>query len=159
MIGLLLFRWCSCRQFPDTWSFARAKSSCPARLCYAGPLEKGAAEIQSGELDWSEPATNQFRPVSFKDADKISDKPPEPFPSSAQSLILKKLADEVISVLLSQAFPENNLTPLLFVETRHASGTISRADQSAVAFVEHEAPFILTMIGLTPNSDFPFGFH
>jgi FAD/FMN-containing dehydrogenase len=137
---------------PMVPEFLQGKSAVVVRGCYAGPIEKGEEMIRSW-LDWKEPMANLFGAIPFKDADTISDDPKDPIPATARSLIVNELSDDVISILLKLAFPQNESTPLFATEIHHGGGAMARADNNAVSYSQHDAPFILNMVGLIPNPE------
>ncbi|OJF97154.1 FAD-binding oxidoreductase [Alkalibacterium sp. 20] len=139
-------------QLPIVPDFLQGKSAVVVRGCYAGPVEKGEEMIKSW-LDWMEPMANLFGAIPFKDADSISDDPKDPIPATAQSIIINELSDDAIGILLNRAFAQNEPTPLFTTEIHHGGGAMARADKDAVAYSQHDAPFILNMVGLIPTPE------
>jgi len=132
--------------------FLQGKSAVVVRGCYVGHIEKGEEMIKSW-LDWMEPIANQFGAITFNEADTISDDPKEPIPATARSLIVSELSDEVVSILLKRAFAHNEPTPLFATEIHHGGGAMARADKDVVAYSQHDAPFIINMLGLVPTPE------
>ena len=136
----------------DLPEFLQGQSFVIVRGCYVGPTEKDAEAIESW-LDWKEPLVNEFKSIPFLNADIISNDPKEPSAATGTNIILKDLSDEVIDTLINRAFPKSEPIPLILAEVHHAGGAVSQADKNATAFSQHEAPFILKMIGVTDTPD------
>lgn len=135
---------------PTIAEFLRGQSVVMIRGCYTGPVEKGAAIIKSW-VDWMEPMANLFGPIPFQAADTISNDPKEPNLAMVTNIIIKDLSDEVIKALIDKAFPAHEPIPLLFTELTHAGGAMARVDNDANAFCQHDAPFVLKLIGHIPT--------
>src|SRR5699024_5915227 len=109
--------------------------------------EKGEAMIQPW-LEWKEPAENSFGVIPFRESDTISNDPVDPVPATERNFVIREISDEVIETLSRWALPQDGPTPLLMSAIRHAGGAMARIDADAIAYSQHDAPFILGMVGL-----------
>lgn len=130
--------------------FLRGKSVVVIRGCYLGGMEAGKADI-THFLNWQEPMMNLFRPIEYSEADIISDDPKDPTAALATNVILNGITDNVIQTLIKYAVPTDGPSPLMMAEILHAGGQIAKADPSTTAFSQHDAPFILKIIGINPE--------
>lgn len=130
--------------------FLRGKSVVVLRGCYLGRPEAGAEDI-AHFLNWQEPMMNLFRPIDYSEADIISDDPKDPTAALATNVILNDITDHVIQTLIKYAVPTDGPSPLLMAEILHAGGQIAKADPSTTSFSQHDAPFILKILGINPE--------
>ena len=126
------------------------------RGCYAGEGEEGAETIQSW-VKWKEPLSNTFDTFPFSEADRISEDPTEPSPTTTNNIILTELTDEVIDFLIRRDLKadesKNQPAPLFIAELHQAGGAIAQAAGKSEAFSQHDAAFILKLVGNTHSPE------
>jgi len=116
--------------------------------CHCGPLEQGAALIQSWR-DWQPPLMDAFGPMPFTEVARISQDPAQPSPSLNTGGWLGDLSDATIDTLVRYGTLQAGRAPLLLVEVRHAGGAMGRAGENA-AFGHRDAELLLTAVGHIP---------
>ncbi|HSP46982.1 MAG TPA: FAD-binding oxidoreductase [Clostridiaceae bacterium] len=130
----------------------RGKSVVMVRGAYCGPKEEGEKLIRPW-LEWREPLVNMWGTMPFMEVDSISNDPKDPIPAFVTNVQFDEITDKVIDELIKRAFPENGMSPLLFCETYHTGGAISRPERGGNAYSHRNGAFILKMIGLTPTPE------
>jgi hypothetical protein len=118
--------------------------------CYCGPLEEGAALIQSWR-DWQPPMIDLFGPMPFSQVAQISQDPADPMPSFVTNVWLRDLPDPAVDTIVRYATLQAGPAPLIFLEVRHAGGAIGRADPDQSAFGYRDADLLLEAVGIVPE--------
>lgn len=128
----------------------RGRSFAIVRGCYCGPVEEGAALIDSWR-EWRAPALDMFGEMSFRDAATISNDPVDPIPAMATGRWLADLDDEVIDALIAAVYPRGGPPPVIFAEVRHCGGAISSGP--AAAYGNRDAELLLEVVGIAPSPE------
>lgn len=136
-------------QVPDVF---RGKSFVMVRGCYAGPVEAGAALVQSWR-DWQAPLIDDFGEMAFAQVAKISNDPTNPAPSKTTGAWMRELSDAAIDTLVQYARPRATPPGLTAVEVRHVGGAMNRAPADLNAFSHRDADLLLFAVGSTPTPE------
>jgi FAD/FMN-containing dehydrogenase len=118
--------------------------------CYCGPLEEGEALIKTWR-DWQTPMLDMFGPMPFSQVAQISQDPADPMPSFVTTEWLRELPDEAVATITRYATLQAGRVPLIFIEVRHAGGTISRGRPEDSAFGHRDAELLLEAVGIVPE--------
>ncbi len=137
---------------PQAPEILRGKSFAIVRGCYAGPVEEGAALLQSWR-DWKAPLIDDFKAMPFSDAAKISNDPVNPMPSKATGAWMRELSDAAIDTLVRYTIPRDGPPAITFSEVRHAGGAIARVAPGESAFSRRDAELLLSCVGMAPTPE------
>jgi hypothetical protein len=130
----------------------RGKSFILVSGCYCGPVENGESLIQDW-LNWERPIDNSFQAMPFGEVASISNDPEDPMPAYHNGAWISSLDDEAIDTLIKFGLSIEGSSPLVITEVRHVEGAMARVDESLSAFGHRGAPFVLDIVGVTPNPE------
>lgn len=120
--------------------------------CYCGPLDEGAALVQTWR-DWQAPLIDLFDPMPFSQVAQISQDPADPMPSFVTSAWLREVTDGAAAIIARYATLQAGPAPLVFIEVRHAGGAIGRADPALSAFGHRDAELLLQAVGIAATPE------
>lgn len=129
----------------------RGRSFAIVRGCHCGD-EAEATELVDEWRRWREPAVDMFGPMPFTDIAVVSQDPIDPVPAMSTGVWLSGLGVDVVEAMVEVAAHGEVPSPVIFAETRHAGGAISRpgADTS---FTARQSERMLQVVALTPGPE------
>ncbi len=130
----------------------RGQSFVIVRGCYLGASSDGEALLAYWR-NWQAPAIDEFREMSFIQADQISQDPVDPIPALNSGEWLRDLSDETADALIGHTFPQGGPPLLVFNEVRLAGGAIARIDPATTAYSHRDEKFIWVSIALGPSEE------
>lgn len=132
----------------------RAKTFVIVRGCQVGEPAEAAAQIDRWR-QWRTPLIDTWGAMPFARSAEISQDPVDPVPAASSGRWLATLDDQVLDAMLA-GFPDDGPPSLLFAETRHAGGAISRPNPH-VSFAARDAAHSLEMVGLVTSPEVAAG--
>jgi FAD/FMN-containing dehydrogenase len=115
-------------------------------MCYAGPVEQGAAVIKPLR-DFAPPAVDLAGPMPYIALQGMFDATaPKGILTYWKTEYLHSLDDRVIDTLIEHA--DKMGAPFAAVHIHHVEGAVSRVSDDAMAFGHRDAPFILNIVGM-----------
>lgn len=135
----------------------RGKTFVLVRGCFAGTEEAGPSEgrrLVDRWRAWRRPLMDTWASIPFSRAAEISMDPVDPLPAASSGRWLDRLDRGVFEAMRDAVVAGGAASPVLFAETRHAGGAISRR-RPEVSFAAREGGRMLELVGLitSPESD------
>jgi FAD/FMN-containing dehydrogenase len=136
--------------FPQVPEFLRGQSFAMLRVSFCGPVQQGE-ELMKYWRAWQAPLRDDVKAMPFSQVAAISNDPVDPVASCSSGAWLSDLGEEVADILFRYVVLRNAPPLLMFAETRHAGGAISRVDPGAAAFGNRDALYSLQVVGAAPT--------
>ncbi len=102
--------------------------------------------------DWKAPEFDMFGPMPFSAVAMISNDPVDPMAAGGSTEWLRTLNEEVIGILIDQAFPAAVPAPVTLTEVRHVGGAVSRGGSEA-AYGNRDATLLLGAVSAIPTPE------
>lgn len=137
---------------PELPPFLSGQSVVMIHACYAGDARIGQMMAQAW-MDWKAPIVNGFHEMPFSEVGSISNDPQDPVPGKSSGAWLADLSDETIDTVLRFALPAGGPPALVKTEIRRAGGAMAMVENTARAYSNRQAPFVLQMVGISPTPE------
>ena len=129
----------------------RGRSFAIVRGCHCGDEAEAAALVDEWRA-WREPAIDMFGPMPFTEIAAVSQDPIDPVPAMSTGYWLTGLGPDVVEAMVEVAAAGDQPSPVIFAETRHAGGAISRP-AADTAFTARNTDRMLQVVALTPGAE------